>query len=40
MQILILDLILNKPKAYRHVFYNKETVKFEVYFDPSTLLFV
>ncbi|XP_047977394.1 protein ARV 1-like isoform X2 [Salvia hispanica] len=33
VMILILDLILHKPKAYRHVFYNmfsKETVKFEM----------
>ncbi|XP_041993172.1 protein ARV 2-like [Salvia splendens] len=32
VMILILDLILHKPKAYRHVFYNmfgKETVNFE-----------
>ncbi|KAH6834315.1 ARV1 family protein [Perilla frutescens var. hirtella] len=32
IMILILDLILHKPKAYRHVFYNmfnKETVNFE-----------
>lgn len=34
LQIIIIDLILHKPKAYRHLLYNvinQETLKFQVY---------
>ncbi|XP_057787351.1 protein ARV 2-like isoform X2 [Salvia miltiorrhiza] len=42
VMILILDLILHKPKAYRHVFYNmfsKETVNFESLFWKLVLVY-
>ncbi|GFP81724.1 protein arv1 [Phtheirospermum japonicum] len=41
VMILIIDLILHKPKAYRHLFYNmsgKETINFESLLWKSVLM--
>ncbi|XP_012844822.1 PREDICTED: protein arv1-like [Erythranthe guttata] len=43
LMILVIDLILHKPKAFRHLFYNmfsKETVNFEVQFHSLTFAIV
>ncbi|KAL0291742.1 UNVERIFIED_CONTAM: protein ARV 1 [Sesamum calycinum] len=43
VMILIIDLILHKPKAYRHLFYNmfsKETVNFESVLWKSVLAYL
>ncbi|PIN10836.1 putative membrane protein [Handroanthus impetiginosus] len=43
MMILIIDLILHKPKAYRHLFYNmfsKESVNFEGLLWKSVLAYL
>ncbi|KAI3462403.1 hypothetical protein Pfo_019066 [Paulownia fortunei] len=43
VMILMIDLILHKPKAYRHLFYNmfsKETVNFESFLWKSVLAYL
>ncbi|KAL6555878.1 Protein ARV 2 [Orobanche hederae] len=43
VMILIIDLILHKPKAYRHLFYNisgKETITVESLLWKSVLIYL